>query len=82
VGRPLNGWLVIDKPSGMTSTQVVGRAKRLFDAQKVGHGGTLDPLATGLLPLAFGTGHQNRALCYGRHQGLPVYPAYGRSARQ
>ena len=54
-GRPLNGWLIVDKPSGMTSTQVVGRAKRLFDAQKVGHGGTLDPLATGLLPLAFGT---------------------------
>lgn len=53
-GRPLNGWLIVDKPSGMTSTQVVGRAKRLFDAQKVGHGGTLDPLATGLLPLAFG----------------------------
>ncbi|GAN59432.1 MULTISPECIES: tRNA pseudouridine(55) synthase TruB [Acetobacter] len=53
-GQPIDGWLVIDKPSGMTSTQVVGRAKRLFDAQKVGHGGTLDPLATGLLPLAFG----------------------------
>ncbi|ATJ92462.1 tRNA pseudouridine(55) synthase TruB [Acetobacter tropicalis] len=54
-GRPINGWLIVDKPTGMTSTQVVGRAKRLFDAQKVGHGGTLDPLATGLLPLAFGT---------------------------
>ncbi|MBO1326075.1 tRNA pseudouridine(55) synthase TruB [Acetobacter sp. TBRC 12305] len=54
-GRPLNGWLIIDKPTGMTSTQVVGFAKRVFDAQKVGHGGTLDPLATGLLPLAFGT---------------------------
>ena len=53
-GRPLDGWLVIDKPSGVTSTQMVGRAKRIFDAQKVGHGGTLDPLATGLLPLAFG----------------------------
>ncbi|GBR37248.1 tRNA pseudouridine synthase B [Acetobacter peroxydans] len=39
----------------MTSTQVVGYARRVFDAQKVGHGGTLDPLATGLLPLAFGT---------------------------
>ncbi|MCH4143436.1 MULTISPECIES: tRNA pseudouridine(55) synthase TruB [Acetobacter] len=54
-GRPLNGWLIVDKPSGMTSTQVVGYARRVFDAQKVGHGGTLDPLATGLLPLAFGT---------------------------
>lgn len=53
-GREINGWLVIDKPSGMTSTDVVNRVRRLLDARKVGHGGTLDPLATGLLPLAFG----------------------------
>ena len=53
-GRPLDGWLIIDKPAGMTSTDVVNRVKRLFDAQKAGHGGTLDPLATGLLPVAFG----------------------------
>ncbi|WP_366556337.1 tRNA pseudouridine(55) synthase TruB [Aquibaculum sediminis] len=53
-GRDINGWLVIDKPSGMTSTDVVNRVRRLLDARKVGHGGTLDPLATGLLPLAFG----------------------------
>jgi tRNA pseudouridine55 synthase len=53
-GRPLHGWLIVDKPSGMGSTDVVNRLKRLFDAQKCGHGGTLDPLATGLLPIAFG----------------------------
>jgi tRNA pseudouridine55 synthase len=53
-GRPIDGWLIIDKPAGMTSTDVVNRVKRLFDAQKAGHGGTLDPLATGLLPVAFG----------------------------
>lgn len=53
-GREINGWLVIDKPAGMTSTDVVNRLRRLLDARKVGHGGTLDPLATGLLPLAFG----------------------------
>jgi len=53
-GREINGWLVIDKPSGMTSTDVVNRVRRLLDARKAGHGGTLDPLATGLLPLAFG----------------------------
>lgn len=53
-GRPLHGWLVVDKPSGVTSTQVVGRVRRSLDAQKVGHGGTLDPLATGVLPLALG----------------------------
>ena len=53
-GRPLDGWLLIDKPAGITSAGVVARAKRLFDARKVGHGGTLDPIATGVLPLAFG----------------------------
>src|ERR1700712_4527385 len=54
-GRPLDGWLIIDKPPGMTSTDVVNRVKRAFDAQKAGHGGTLDPLATGVLPIAFGS---------------------------
>src|SRR3954469_11931784 len=54
-GRPINGWLIIDKPAGLTSTDVVNRVKRIFDAQKAGHGGTLDPLATGLLPVAFRT---------------------------
>src|SRR5215813_5410845 len=53
-GRPLDGWLIIDKPPGLTSTDVVNRVRRAFDAQKAGHGGTLDPLATGLLPIAFG----------------------------
>lgn len=53
-GDPVNGWLVIDKPEGMTSTQVVGKARWLINAQKAGHGGTLDPFATGILPIAFG----------------------------
>ena len=53
-GRPLDGWLVIDKPPGLTSTDVVNRVRRAYDAQKAGHGGTLDPLATGVLPIAFG----------------------------
>jgi tRNA pseudouridine55 synthase len=50
----LNGWLIVDKPQGLTSTDVVNRVRRWFDAQKAGHGGTLDPLATGVLPIAFG----------------------------
>ena len=45
---------MVDKPAGMTSTDVVNRVRRGFDAQKAGHGGTLDPLATGVLPVAFG----------------------------
>ncbi len=53
-GRALDGWLIVDKPAGITSTDVVNRVRRGFDAQKAGHGGTLDPLATGLLPVAFG----------------------------
>ncbi|MEJ2123386.1 MAG: tRNA pseudouridine(55) synthase TruB [Alphaproteobacteria bacterium] len=53
-GKPVNGWLVLDKPHAMTSTHVLNRIKRLFDAAKAGHAGTLDPLATGVLPIAFG----------------------------
>ncbi len=53
-GNPVDGWLVIDKPAGMTSTQVVGAVRRLLNAAKAGHAGTLDPLATGVLPIALG----------------------------
>ncbi len=53
-GDPINGWLAIDKPLGMTSTDVVTKVRRLTNAAKVGHGGTLDPLATGVLPIALG----------------------------
>ncbi|MGH1350716.1 MAG: tRNA pseudouridine(55) synthase TruB [Methyloligellaceae bacterium] len=53
-GNPVNGWLVLDKDEGITSTQAVGKARRIFNAQKAGHAGTLDPLATGILPIAFG----------------------------
>ena len=51
---PVHGWLILDKPLGLTSTQALGKARRLVGGKKVGHGGTLDPLATGILPLAFG----------------------------
>lgn len=53
-GRAVNGVLVVDKPAGISSNDVVQQAKRLFGAQKVGHTGSLDPLATGVLPLCFG----------------------------
>lgn len=53
-GNPINGWVVLDKPIGMTSTQAVGKVRWLFQAQKAGHAGTLDPLATGILPIALG----------------------------
>jgi tRNA pseudouridine55 synthase len=52
--RDVNGWLVLDKPVGMTSTHAVSVVKRLFQARRAGHAGTLDPLASGLLPIALG----------------------------
>jgi tRNA pseudouridine55 synthase len=53
-GLPVHGWLIFDKPQGMTSTQAVARVKHLYEAAKAGHAGTLDPLATGVLPIALG----------------------------
>jgi tRNA pseudouridine55 synthase len=53
-GNEIHGWLILDKPQGLTSNQALGRLKRLFQPKKVGHAGTLDPLATGVLPIAFG----------------------------
>jgi tRNA pseudouridine55 synthase len=53
-GDPISGWVNLDKPYGMTSTQAVGKIRRLLNGQKVGHAGTLDPLATGVLPIALG----------------------------
>jgi tRNA pseudouridine55 synthase len=52
--RDVNGWLVLDKPVGMTSTHAVSVVKRLFAAKRAGHAGTLDPLASGCLPIALG----------------------------
>ncbi len=53
-GEAVNGWLIVDKPQGIGSTQVVTLTRRLFNAQKNGHTGTLDPFASGILPIAFG----------------------------
>ena len=53
-GNAVNGWVVLDKPLGMTSTQAVGAVRRAYNAQKAGHAGTLDPLASGILPIALG----------------------------
>jgi tRNA pseudouridine55 synthase len=52
--RDVHGWVILDKPIGMTSTQAVAVAKRLFQAKRAGHAGTLDPLASGGLPIALG----------------------------
>ncbi|MFZ5963466.1 tRNA pseudouridine(55) synthase TruB [Thalassococcus sp. BH17M4-6] len=53
-GRDISGWVVVDKPAGISSTQVVGKVRWAFDARKAGHAGTLDPEATGVLAIALG----------------------------
>lgn len=53
-GRAISGWLILDKPVGMGSTEAVARVKWLYGAEKAGHAGTLDPLASGMLPIALG----------------------------
>jgi len=53
-GAKVDGWVILDKPVGLGSTPAVGKVRRLFGAQKAGHGGTLDPLASGVLPIALG----------------------------
>ena len=53
-GSKVDGWLILDKPVDLTSTQAVNIVKRILDAQKAGHAGTLDPLASGILPIALG----------------------------
>ena len=53
-GNKIDGWVVIDKPLGVTSTQAVGKARWAYHARKAGHAGTLDPLGSGVLPVALG----------------------------
>lgn len=77
VGRPINGWLVIDKTPGMTSTQVVNEVKRVTQAQKVGHGGTLDPLATGILPIALGEATKTVAYIMDARKGYEFTLRFG-----
>lgn len=68
--RALHGWLVIDKPPGMTSAAVVSAVRRATSAGKAGHGGTLDPLATGVLPIALGEATKTASYVLG---GRKVY---------
>lgn len=61
--RPVHGWVIVDKPLGKTSTQIVGAVRRAFDVKKVGHAGTLDPLATGVVPIAIGEATKTVPYC-------------------
>jgi len=68
--NPVNGWVVIDKPAGVTSVQAVSKARWAFQAGKAGHAGTLDPLATGVLAIAFGEATKTVALA---QEGAKTY---------
>ena len=50
----INGWIILDKQTGITSRQFINKISKIFNFNKIGHGGTLDPLATGVLPIALG----------------------------
>ena len=54
IKKNINGWIIVDKQTGITSRQVVTKISKILNLKKVGHGGTLDPLATGILPIAIG----------------------------
>ncbi|MBT6511199.1 MAG: tRNA pseudouridine(55) synthase TruB, partial [Rhodospirillaceae bacterium] len=69
-GLKIDGWIIVDKPTGMTSTQVIGRVRRATQAAKLGHGGTLDPEATGLLPIALGEATKTIPWC---QDGSKIY---------
>ena len=74
-GRDISGFLILDKPQGPTSNHALQTVRRLFDARKAGHTGTLDPLATGMLPICFGEATKTAALAI---QADKVYEATGR----
>ncbi|MDF1679759.1 tRNA pseudouridine(55) synthase TruB [Ponticaulis sp.] len=78
-GDPVHGWLNFNKPVEMTSTQAVGLVKRLFNAQKAGHGGTLDPLADGVLPIAFGEATKTSAYAMDADKDYTFTIAWGSS---
>jgi tRNA pseudouridine55 synthase len=69
-GDPVDGWLVLDKPLGLSSAGAVAAVKRVFNAAKAGHAGTLDPLATGVLPIALGEATKTVSLI---QDGAKVY---------
>ncbi len=76
-GQRVDGWLVLDKPLGISSAKAVAITRRLFDAAKVGHGGTLDPLATGILPIAFGEATKTVAWAMAGRKAYRVRARFG-----
>ena len=78
-GEAVSGWICLDKPYDLTSTHAVGRVRRLFNAQKAGHAGTLDPLATGILPIALGEATKTVAFMVDADKAYRFTIAWGRT---
>ena len=74
-----HGWLILDKPLGITSAQAVARVKRILKPKKIGHGGTLDPLASGILPLALGEATKTFAYVVAHQKGYRFTIHFGES---
>jgi tRNA pseudouridine55 synthase len=78
-GDAVSGWICLDKPYDLTSTHAVGRIRRIFNAQKAGHAGTLDPLATGVLPIALGEATKTVAFMVDAEKAYRFTIAWGRT---
>ena len=76
-GQPVHGWVNLDKPVGISSAKAVSIVRRVFNAAKAGHGGTLDPLASGVLPIALGEANKDHCLCDGGDEILHFYRHLG-----
>ena len=76
-GQPVHGWFNLDKPRGISSAKAVAIVQRVFDAAKAGHGGTLDPLASGVLPIALGEATKTVSYIMGRSKSYKFSLAWG-----
>ena len=76
-GQPVHGWVNLDKPRGISSAKAVAVVRRVFDAAKAGHGGTLDPLASGVLPIALGEATKTASFAMGKRKKYEFSLAWG-----
>jgi tRNA pseudouridine55 synthase len=76
-GQPVHGWVNLDKPVGISSAKAVGIVRRVFNAAKAGHGGTLDPLASGVLPIALGEATKTASYAMDGHKSYAFTVAWG-----
>ena len=76
-GQPVHGWVNLDKPRGISSAKAVAIVRRVFDAAKAGHGGTLDPLASGVLPIALGEATKTVSYTMGKSKSYVFSLAWG-----